>query len=577
MLNCDGCAYTQLAPRRAEVGVPIRGSARAFWIVQLTCHHRLESPEAAPPPFSAPFDVPPLRVTRATPPRLDILTRIASSCAMDHAVRTTILAFVNQQDGNTAAPNEAAPLRFMTGAQYAANVAARRASTGSPRPSGHFFPAARPFLNPSSAAFPAATSGASYRAPIHVGGFSQVGTQAPTMTAAARSGITSGTFAATPPGVAVASGSCAPGPSGAPSLRPSAVATAAPVRAPGALMRASDYVAPFSGLSDLRSFAHRGPGDDADDEDVDDGLYDEGDDNHTPFAGPDTTLPRPMAGPSSTLPINKKRRGRTGARSSPPSPTAPRRGGPPISRGIGTGCLAQSTGAGDRGTMTGVTGTGASPSGGGHNGRTAGGAQDSGVTGSATPRTRRGFTGSSTAMPPPGPACTAVAAATAGGPQASLPTASQVTDLTRAVSAGFAGVRREVTAQRKELAILNSQMRAVTKKVDAVAVLADRLTASLFYQRRAVINMAGDVSMVLARTVVRSTGAMAAGAGPSSAGVLDADGNAVNTAVTTMEAEVQEAQWILELKVCPHYSPTVSWIARAGVPALAPVSHTSRA
>jgi len=70
---------------------------------------------------------------------------------------------------------------------------------------------------------------------------------------------------------------------------------------------------------------------------------------------------------------------------------------------------------------------------------------------------------------------------------------------------------------------MNSQMRSVTKKVDDIAVLADRLTASLFYQRRAVINMAGEVSTVLARTVVRSTGATAAGAGSSRAVALGAD------------------------------------------------------
>ena len=120
----------------------------------------------------------------------------------------------------------------------------------------------------------------------------------------------------------------------------------------------------------------------------------------------------------------------------------------------------------------------------------------------------------------------------------------------RTSSTGFSGVRREITAQRKEVAIMNSQIRAVTKKLDDVAVLADRLTASLFYQRRAIINMAGDVTSVLTWTAAESSAAMASGAGPAVHGVPDADGNARNTSVTTPEGEVQEAQWILELKVC---------------------------
>jgi len=194
--------------------------------------------------------------------------------------------------------------------------------------------------------------------------------------------------------------------------------------------------------------------------------------------------------------------------------------------------------------MAGVTGTGVCHSGGADDGRTSGVAH-----GGASPRTRRGFAGSSAATPPPGPACTAAVAATAGRSHAGLSMALQVTDLTSTVSAGFAGVRREVTAQRKELAIMISQMRSVTKKVGDIAVLADRLTASLFYLRRAVINMAGEVSTVLARTVVRSTGATATGAGSSPAVALGTDGNVVNTEVTTMEAKVQEAQWVLELKV----------------------------
>jgi len=504
------------------------------------------------------------------PLRVNYLPHVLSSCAMDRAVRTNFVAFVNRQHGNTAPPNGAAQMNFMSGAQYAADVAARHDSTGSPRPSGPSFPAARSFLNPVCASLPAAMHGAASLEP-NLYGVLPVASQAPPMTEPPPPGIATGALAAAPTGVAVAAGSCAPAPSGALSFLPSAVATASPSRVPGALSRAYDGVAPCPGLPDLRSFARRGPVDDADDDDADDVFFVEGDDNRTQCAGPGTSLPRPMAGSTSTLPINKKRRGTAGPSCAPVSPMPPRRGGPLGGGGGGSSGPSRSVGTGASGTMPRVTGAGTRQCGDGGDGRTSGVARDSGAPGSASPRTRTGFVGSSAATPPPRPDCTAAAAATAGRSAGGFSTASQFTELTRTVSAGFSGLRREVTAHRKELAIINCQMRAVTKKVDDVAVLADRLTASLFYQRRAVINMAGDVSTVLARTVVRSTREMPSGAVRLPERAADAEGNAVIDETKTMEAQVQEAQWILELKVCSDCSPTASCFACAGVPVLAPV------
>jgi len=108
---------------------------------------------------------------------------------------------------------------------------------------------------------------------------------------------------------------------------------------------------------------------------------------------------------------------------------------------------------------------------------------------------------------------------------------------------------------------MNCQLRSVTKKVDDVAVLADRLTSSLFYQRRAVINMAGDVSTVLARTSVRSAAEVASVVRPSTAIAPVAEGHAINVEANTMEAQVQEAQWILELKVSSWCSSIASRLA----------------
>jgi len=121
----------------------------------------------------------------------------------------------------------------------------------------------------------------------------------------------------------------------------------------------------------------------------------------------------------------------------------------------------------------------------------------------------------------------------------------------RSTTCGFAGVRREITTQRKEVAILNSQLRAVTKKVDDIAVLVDRLTASLVFQRRTLVTISGDVSTVLTSV----TADRAATAAPGTSAALDgaaatlAGGVAARSALAT---EQHDSRWVLDLKVCIH-------------------------
>jgi len=52
-------------------------------------------------------------------------------------------------------------------------------------------------------------------------------------------------------------------------------------------------------------------------------------------------------------------------------------------------------------------------------------------------------------------------------------TAAQVSDLARSTGVGLAGIRGEIATQRKKLVIMSSQLRAVTKRVGDIAVLAD--------------------------------------------------------------------------------------------------------
>jgi len=124
----------------------------------------------------------------------------------------------------------------------------------------------------------------------------------------------------------------------------------------------------------------------------------------------------------------------------------------------------------------------------------------------------------------------------------------------RFTSSGFSGVRREVTTQRKELAILNSQLRAVTKKVDDIAVLADRLTASLIFQRRTLVTMAADISAVVTSVAAdrRALAAPVAGATPDAAAAAATSGLRTGAPISMDE---RDAQWVLDLKVRGPSSP----------------------
>jgi len=460
-----------------------------------------------------------------------------------------------------AAPDGAASQPFMTGASSAAADAAHGSLMAAARPSGLLRPAARPFLHPVSSSLPAVAPGSPFEGQNHVYGVSPLGSQAPPMTAPAMSGMAVGPLMAAPAVGGASNGWGAPRTIGTPSVRPSAAAPVQPGRGPAAPSRVDDGAAQSPGLPTLRSFARRGPVDDADEDDEENCFSVEGDHSYTPCAGRGTTQRQSMTGSDSTLPTNKKRRSRAVPRRATGVPTTPHRGDLPAGGGGEAGGPARGAGANDTGTMSGVTGAGMSHARQADNGRNTGLSRDAGAPASAFPLTRRAFSGPTGATPPARPATTVPAATTAGRSQACLTTSTQLTELTRTVSAGLAGVRREVTAQRKEVAIMNCQLRSVTKKVDDVAVLADRLTSSLFYQRRAVINMAGDVSTVLARTSVRSAAEVASVVRPSTAIAPVAEGHAINVEANTMEAQVQEAQWILELKVSSWCSSIASRLA----------------
>jgi len=222
----------------------------------------------------------------------------------------------------------------------------------------------------------------------------------------------------------------------------------------------------------------RGPAGDADEG----GWYLKGNKQFTPCAGTGTTLPRPFAGARSTLPSNKKRGGSERSSCTPPSPLSTRRGGPPD---IG--------GAGGRTSFAVIHDVGVTSAGDGTGATLAvfilGRGRSSAGSPSPPPDGVAPFppTPVSTAAGPgaTSPAGTRRARALANGGTGSSTTpatAAHVAEIMRSTPCGFAGARREITKQRKELAILNSQLCPWTKKVDDMAVLADCFTASLIFQ-----------------------------------------------------------------------------------------------
>ena len=135
------------------------------------------------------------------------------------------------------------------------------------------------------------------------------------------------------------------------------------------------------------------------------------------------------------------------------------------------------------------------------------------------------------------------APATPSGPRATAPATSsaQVADLCRTTAVGFCGVRREITTLRKEVAIMNNQQRHMTKKIDDVAVLADRFSVLLSLQRRSVVDIATNTGKVLAafNALELSRGATA----PPASG-----GSTMATPQSLDEMQAQDAQWVLDLR-----------------------------
>lgn len=125
--------------------------------------------------------------------------------------------------------------------------------------------------------------------------------------------------------------------------------------------------------------------------------------------------------------------------------------------------------------------------------------------------------------------------------EAAAAIATQVAALSRSSSLGFSGVRREMTGQRKELAIFNSQIRTLVKKVDDIAVLADRVTSTLTLQRGTLHDLATDVGNVAAEVLCARSSA--ATASLSAAGLASSD-----VPQSQEDSDEKDAQWVVLLR-----------------------------
>ena len=127
--------------------------------------------------------------------------------------------------------------------------------------------------------------------------------------------------------------------------------------------------------------------------------------------------------------------------------------------------------------------------------------------------------------------------------------ATRLSEMGRVHTEAISGTRREMKASRQELYITNGSFRELTKKTDNIAAIADRLAVSLAMQRRNLDKLGGElpaaVAAVLSFLAVPTANTETAAAPGSDAGTL----SSVPDGAWQQGVQVQDAQWILDLKV----------------------------
>jgi len=134
---------------------------------------------------------------------------------------------------------------------------------------------------------------------------------------------------------------------------------------------------------------------------------------------------------------------------------------------------------------------------------------------------------------------------------------AQVSKLHYTLTSGVSGVRRELTAVRKELAVSNDNVRTITEKTGDIAVASDAMGVSVVMMRQAVSKLGVDMAERFTAASALAEGA--SGAPRAATGTRDAAARSAPTtagsageaqAQTEEEMEIQDARWVPKLKVC---------------------------
>jgi len=103
---------------------------------------------------------------------------------------------------------------------------------------------------------------------------------------------------------------------------------------------------------------------------------------------------------------------------------------------------------------------------------------------------------------------------------------------------------------RKEVVVNTSSVRSLVKKTNDVAILTERLAASLITQRHILIKMSSEMSTAMASRPGTSGGAgnPMAGSGDDTGATAVVSSATAGAPPVTEESQIQAAQWVLELK-----------------------------
>lgn len=126
----------------------------------------------------------------------------------------------------------------------------------------------------------------------------------------------------------------------------------------------------------------------------------------------------------------------------------------------------------------------------------------------------------------------------------------EISELVRLHWHSVAGLRRESTMLRKELAVSNNIIRTLVKKTNDIASIADQLAVSFIHNRRLLTKIDTQLANVVSNEAAtrHARAAAAVQLNVPSAVLPASSANALPSPQTQAEMENQDADWVLVLK-----------------------------